>query len=394
MRKEQIMESGIKRYGTKKVRCSALPRIMACPASAGIPEFPMDVAGSAAALGTAVHAVLAELIARQGEKDESGITPESIDLFRQAEEHGVEADELRRLTWSGWRMWEQIEDRIDGIEVELEMHSIVGHVDLRGHADVSASVCGKPGTVFIHDWKSGWKEKGYLPQLKGYGLLRLLRDAAASSVIVSVGWLRTGILDVFEFTRDELVAFGQELAGIMGDDCPKFSPSEAACEYCPMKMQCPARRELMVAAGRDLLMISGALVQDASSTEITPSMLVSLYPKSRMLKKLIEEYESHLKAAAEAAGGSIACEEGEISLTECSRKTITYAPEVMAQFMTPEALESLRPTVTKTALEKAVSDSASKGQKGVRKEACFAALAAAGCIEDRPYKILEYHASA
>jgi hypothetical protein len=108
-----------------------------------------------------------------------------------------------------------------------------------------------------------------------------------------------------------------------------------------------------------------------------------------MLKKALEAYEGQLHKALEA-GGEIPVDGGRLALRESTRRTIRWAPEVLNQFLAPEQLQELKPTIGKGDLEDVVAAGAPRGQKGKRKEACLAALADAGAVEETKFKSIEF----
>ncbi len=381
-----------------KARCSALPRIVSCTASSERPEIIIDSSGGVAGVGTAAHEFYARMVMER--LDEPG------DLFDLAAKHGVDEDELRMLAWSGLREWKKVRDRIDVWDVEGEMAHVVTDTEnkplfrLTGHRDLGGRVKSDPTTGVIIDWKAGYKENGYLPQTKGYALLDLLiygnpnhprfreerEFVIPEKYLLLVVWTRLGVTETFEVSAADLLEFKNDLCRIFASDTKRYSPSDENCMYCPLALDCPARRALMESAGRDIQAMTG----EGVGTEITPAKLAALYPQSRVLKKAIENYESMLKASVEQAGGSIGFEGGEIGLRESTYRKIGWNPDVLRRFLSEEQIAELRPTISKAELDKAVSDGAPRGQKGTAKEQCLLALKEAGSVEEKQVKSIEY----
>lgn len=379
-------------------RCSALPRITSCTASAERPEIIIDSSGGVAGVGTAAHEFYARMVMVR--LDEPG------DLFGLAATHGVDEDELRMLAWSGLREWRKVRDRIDVWDVEGEMVHVVTDAEnkpmfrLTGHRDLGGRVKSDPTTGVIIDWKAGYKENGYLPQTKGYALLDLLvygnpnlprfREdrgfVIPEKYLLLVVWTRLGVTETFAASAADLMKFKNELCRIFASETKRYSPSDENCTYCPLSLDCPARRALMESAGRDIQAMAG----EGIGSEITPAKLAALYPQSRVLKKALENYESMLKASVEQAGGSIGFEGGEIGLRESTYRKIGWNPDVLRRFLSEEQIAELRPTIGKTELDKAVSDGAPRGQKGTAKEECLLALKEAGSVEEKQVKSIEY----
>lgn len=361
------------------VRCSALPRIMRCPASAVKPDLDIDTSDETAALGTAAHRAMEMIVSGDA------CHPDDIDLYALASDHGVDEDELRMLAWNGFRIWQNTEFLFDIVSAEKKMeHHFHGH-GLTGTADVIATIAAQKKIVVI-DWKSGRKESDYLAQLKGYGLMAMRNSEGYERVTVGIGWMRSGVLDVHEFSVSDLEKFESELTEKLDHQSHLYAPSESACLYCPMQRDCDARRALVRAAGADIM----AAVGEHSECAITHESLASLYPKSRMLKKALADYEVAIKSAVSDAGGSIIVGECEMALTERTRATVIYDPDALKEFLSGDDIASLRPTISKTDLEKAVAAAAPRGQKGTAKEACMRLLRERGKIEETKYSVLEY----
>lgn len=371
---------------------------MSCTASAEKPEIVIDSSGGVASVGTAAHEFYARMVMER--LDEPG------DLFDLAAKHGVDEDELRMLAWTGLREWKKIRDRIDVWNVEGEMARVINDDDgkalfrLTGHSDVSGRLKGDPTTGVIIDWKAGYKENAYLPQTKGYALLDLLiygnpnhprfreerEFVIPEKYLLLVVWTRLGVTETFEVPASDLLEFKDEVSRIFTSEAKRYSPSDENCMYCPLTLDCPARRALMESAGRDIIAMSG----DDEKHEITPERLAALYPQSRILKKALENYESMLKAAVEQAGGSIGFDGGEIGLRESTYRKISWNPEVLLRFVSEDQLAELRPTISKTEIDKAVSEGAPRGEKGAAKEACLLALKEAGSVEEKLSKSISY----
>lgn len=151
-----------------KLRCSQLPKFMACAGSAipvrnkiieAAPEF-----NDPARLGTAVHAALHQmLIASHADED-----PELGEL---AEQYGVDGDDLGRLYSYGLRCWEHMREHFGDnpiaekyIEIDFDAFVLTGHPDL-----ASDAALGLPGCV--GDWKTGRVEYDATWQIIGGGIL-------------------------------------------------------------------------------------------------------------------------------------------------------------------------------------------------------------------------------
>ena len=377
-------------------RCSSLPRITECTASAESPGIIIDTGTEAARMGTAAHEFYARMV-RENLKEPG-------DLFALAAQDNVAEDELRMLAWSGLREWKKVRDRIDVWNVEGEMGHVIRGEDadvfqLTGHPDLSGRLKDDPTTGVIIDWKTGYKEGVYLPQPKGYALLDLLiygnpnhprfREEREFVIpvryLLMVVWTRLGITETFEVATTQIMDFREDLCRIFRSPIKQYAPAEKNCEYCPLAVECPARRTLLASACRDLQSMTGD-----DSTEITPVQLAALYPQSRMLKKAIDQYEKALKAAVVQAGETIPFEGGEIRLVGGVTRKIFWQPEVLAEFLSADQIAELQPTIGRTELDKAVAAGAPTGQKKIAKEQCLEALKAAGAVVEKPKVSIDY----
>lgn len=364
-----------------KIRCSSLPRLLSCTASAASPDVDINESATIASLGSAAHEIYAAMV-----NEDFRQIPNT---YKIADKWGVEETELTQLAYEGFNMWQNLKNLVDVKETEYEMKSALsGDLTLTGHADVIGSLTGAPETVVIIDWKTGYKESSYIDQLKGYALLALIENPKATTAKLVVSWTRLGVYDVHDFTRDESVKFCAEVVKKLAPDCEKvYVPSESNCTYCPHKYECEAKRQMMQSAGRDIISIAG----DGRQNAISMVDLARLYPKSRMLKKALDEYDRQVKEAIELNGGSIAFENGLLEMVESERSEITFNQDIISEYVTPEVLQEIRPSViSKTVLEKAVADCAPRGAKGTRKENCLAALREADCIKTSTIKRLSY----
>lgn len=368
-------------------RCSALPRITSCPASAKTPDVVIDSSGDVASIGTTAHELYAQMV-RRGTISEN-------DIRNIATRDGVDCDELAMLVFSGLREWKKVESRILYTCIETNRVLPVREngelvLTLTGKTDLAGRLIVDPSTGIILDWKTGYRDATATAQMMGYALIdyrmsELVNDQAPERYIMMAVYTRLGITETTEVPSDELLAFERELVRIAKDSNPTYSPSQTNCEYCRCAPECPARRKMIESASRDIMAMTGDSVN-----KITPSVIAELYPQSRVLKKALENFESMLRDAVVAAGGSIAFDGGEITLKETTRRNIEWRPDILRSYLTDHELSELRPTISKTDLERAVSAAAPSGKKKQAKDDCIADLKEAGAIEETVSKSLEY----
>ena len=362
------------------VRCSALPRIFACPASAKKPEVKIDTSGEIATTGTAAHEAYATMA--------TGGVPDCDAIEAK---YGLEAGDVHRLYYQGLNVWELFSGRVEVVAVEKQLATLIQPgIELTGSSDVVGHMRGDPETGVIVDWKTGYREGDALRQLQGYAYLAAstILPEAKRWKLVTV-WTRLGTSDTVECDGEDIDEAACGLADLMtyGQEDPAYSPSEQNCIYCPLSIDCPARRALLSGAANDMIAMTG----DDSGGEITPARLGGLYQQSRMLKRALEAYEKALRDAVwNAPGQAIECEGGTVALKESQRCTIGWAPEILAKHIPQSAVDDLRPTVGKTELEKAVADHSARGQKAKAKIAVMEELREEGYVEEKTVRSLEF----
>lgn len=377
------------------IRCSSLPRILRCPASAQAPDLDIESTSEMSAMGAAAH----EFYARMVREDLDDVP----DLTEMTAKHGVDQGELTMLAWGGLKIWRQLQPQVLDAAVELPLHtahvtpsiSAEGVVDakvdfmLKGTADILSRAVSGP--LVVVDWKTGYKDADYWDQLRGYAsMARSNREyneppEEVDQVLGIVAWTRLGVHEVVPFDAAELDALGADIRRALASPF-KHAPSEATCTYCPRARDCEARRALLASAGQDMLACMGGEHGGA----ITPARLAAIYSQSRMVKKALEAYEATLREALAAAPEGLPVEGGRLVLKDGSRKTVYWAPEILEKFMFPEAIESLRPTIGKGELEDAIAAGALRGQKGKAKAEVLETLAKAGAVEEKKYKSIAF----
>lgn len=375
-----------------KIRASSLPRIMSCPASLKRPEVWIEPRREEAEMGTAVHAVLDDIV-----KSSMESVPDLDPYIKKFE---VDADELRFLAWRGMEIWNTFKPMLDeqSIESERELvltisdeHRLVGHVDVCAFlADTDQS------TLVVIDWKSGYVEREYMSQLMGYALLAYWNQEHSDdvnykpqAVKIVTAWLRAGTWDVLDVTPEGLDDFEWRLIEVVEMQDEKFSPDDAHCIYCPRASECPAKAQMIQSAIRNLW------PAEYKAHNLTDrDKLGVLYSQAQSLKRVLKDYDDAIKDSIRKEGPISIPGGGALSLQECIRQTIHYddaaghaiAPHLgVAAGKIIEALGGGALTLSKDALLKAVGNRAPRGAKADAKRAVIADLETAGCIQTTPY---------
>jgi hypothetical protein len=216
------------------VRCSSLPRLTACAASATPPAIRIESPRGPASLGTAFHECMAGYI-RDGSCE-----PDNI-----AADHNIDSKELWKLFGWARNLWRDVlAEHYPNPRVEVPLAFGDEQLTLTGHTDLMSIV---PRELRIIDYKSGWTDDDATEQLKGYGFLGIATEAAFAErdglpcdieqVRVTKLQVREGRADTEVYTRDQLYAWWQWLKRHLADS-ETFRPSPL-CGRCPRAMECP-----------------------------------------------------------------------------------------------------------------------------------------------------------
>jgi len=378
------------------IRCSSLPRVLACPASLQEPEVRIDSVGDEARVGSAVHECLA-----------GAVSQSSFDTASSARNFKVPEQDVRPLVWRGVKIWNDIQDSLAVAVVEEQMHEVVvgscveDHVSLSGSPDIIAFTladeeAGEHADMIVWDWKTGVQGPEYIDQVMGYALLASKKfdyDLATHGCKGAIAWVREGGWEIVDLTPAMFDDFGARLAAVQSEP-DRYGPSEAACKYCPRRHECPAQTALARSAIADLTAVESQL------TDMVPADLAALKPKADVLKRLLGLYDKSLKAAVVEAG-SLSRGDGRemyMSTREKRKLVLETAWPVLAELLGvdpeyfPTLLEKLSDMgaidVKLTKVLDAVGDGAAKGQKGKKKDDARAQMDAIGAIEVHKYDVL------
>jgi hypothetical protein len=359
-----------------ELRCSSLPRIARCPASALAPEIPLVGGGPEADLGSAAHEGIAAAV-NVGYVD-AGLC-ESL-----ACKWGVDLPDLSWLVWEGYKIWQRIAHEYPepDTEKELEWVSTVGGraVKLTGHADLVSLAEDEDGPlVRVADWKTGHAfERDHADQLKGYALLaceRYLVERARVEVI----HLRTKEAPWLRFSRSDLRLWWQRLVeGLTG----AYEPGEW-CGYCPRAGECPARRQALAESAATLLVL-----RDPPEQPLQAWQLGKLHEMRGSLARACERAGELLKAEVRVRGGRVPVGGGrELVLEEERRQQISprAIPDLVA-LLGEDAYGCC--TVSKTKATELAMAGAPRGQKGQAARRLMEDLAGGGFVGEKGYEQL------
>ena len=354
----------------REIRCSTLPRIMRCPASAVPPQRPVVSDSPEARLGTAAHRLLAGWI-------DNGDWP--TDYADRAAFHGVDEDALRFLVTGGLPIWERLADTLCNVRVEVSVRrEITADTYLVGTADLLAlTVDGAQPAVV--DWKSGETDARH--QLLGYAWAAYSGLTLTTPVVCATGHLRDRALDVFRVTPEELDAWATDLSDAL--DWPDtYTDEPSPCAYCPRRHECEHHGDLLRSA-------SVALAAPVGGLPTTVEDLAALKPQRDALTKALDSYDAALREGLRSAGGPVPTGDGrEVSLERQETETVRFGPGAVAalseawEVKVDGVLELLSGvTIPKRALESAVAVRAPARGKARMMRDVLGLLRAAGAVE-------------
>lgn len=354
-----------------RIRCSALPRVLACPASKEAPELLIDRSTPEALTGQCVHRVMADIV--KSPQTLAGV-PELEPYLKEFP--GVDPEDVKRICWNGFRLWQKFAELVfvDDVECPLRGSTLEGHADVLGHT--------VGDQVVVMDWKTGRVERDYEPQVKGYLALaceyRFKTPAGAKAVVV---WLRQrDRYDVYDYDLETLDAFRRSVLDAL--DAEHYNPGEH-CEFCPLQFECTARTAMVRQ--------SIAMFEEGSAIA-TPEALARAYPAYQIAHKALEGYHSLLKQTLKEHPGGLVLDDGRtLSLQPQTQAKVRFGAELVVQVANLlglseryalEALESCT-TVSKGSLEQMVKTNSPPRAGGKNLLALYAGLTTAGMIEEK-----------
>ena len=334
-----------------KVRCSSLPAFWECPSSVIEATMPYKPNSEEADLGTEVHARLATLVSGGSVKPSAN-------------------SEVDKLVSAGMKLWrEQLENYFVDQVTELEMDSDL----FTGHADLA-------GSLTIIDWKTGRSQKSHQAQMGGYASLyrsQCLKGKLDEhqKITTVVAWLRTGELEVKTWDNAQLDAFEADYKSKLDLVGKQYGPGEA-CTWCQRQHQCAARELWTLSAAK-------ALAEVPKAGALTRELLADLYPKAKLLKKALDQYDDALRSELER--GELKINDGAmLRLVEETRDEIDPLkswPKLAGDFGSEELSSVVK--ITKTSLMDLVASRAKQWGVTIKqaKEDYMFALRESGAVK-------------
>jgi hypothetical protein len=360
-----------------QLRCSQLPLAFKCPGSVDrdAQALRVDQISDPAELGTAVHAVLAQVIT----DNMDGLPNLSV----TAGYYGIDdADELVMLCWFGLKAWKELGPKYfiqPQTEAELE-YTDEEQIELTGHLDVyapSGTACG------ILDWKSGRLDINAYHQMAAYAFLAS-KDCAAEEFTAAVVMLREQSYRTYRWTHAQLDDWYAKLISEVVNWDGTYHVGEH-CRYCGHSLTCEARRAMVRSTVAELEVATAG----GAPTELGPQ-LVSLYRRAKVVRGMLEAFDAHIRAQVSAHGPLDTGDGAKLCLVE------SFADEIQAlqawHIINRElAAEELAPAikVSKTRLLDAIGAKNPRGMKGKAQKALMEELEAAGAVKHNPRETLK-----
>lgn len=356
------------------LRCSALPRVALCPASAVPPAVKIDIANDAADMGTAVHDYLAASIV-SGDPRIAYFGTDNLDV--------EEYEKLCRIAWAAWGRLKTI---FFGPLTEYGFERIVTcGVWLTGTADL-VCLSEDEKTFFGLDWKSGWRDGTHDEQMKGYARLAFGEEPNIEKVRWHVLNIRYGTVDVYEWTREEIDKWWSDLVERVRSEPDVYRPSPEACGFCPRFAECPARSTIL----KNAISVVQAASDSCDMSLLTPEQLANVVERGRWIEKFAKLAIDLVRAEVIHAGGSIPLKDGRELRIKTQMQT-QIDPRIALPLISERIGDRLPEVVTisKGDLETEINVTAMRGQKGKAVEDFLDFLDRAGALSLKPIQKLE-----
>ena len=384
---------------SRKLRASQVPLFLTCGRSIvrkqGDPEI--DFVGEVAAIGTAFHEVMQARVELDQAGDFDPISHEVIEsIARDGHLTPDQIEELADLVEKGEKIWRRFAHRFPEPVTEEKIAAEFRGIGLTGHPDLysqTLNLITNRYTIEILDWKAGWVDRDYSPQVKAYSLLLALAAGGADRierVNVLVAFVRAGRVHEWSYAPDELESFAVEIHdAVESAKEAKYSAGEH-CTYCPRYYGCPARKQIT----REVISSLQSGNYDGSTLREMGPSLKQMRVAVSIASKALDDFKAILKQELEA-GGPIDLGDCLLSLSE--RQTRSIEPRkawpVLQEYLSEDGLAgSVKVSLTKaldTAAAEYVKEHGNeRGAKTKVKSQLEVALRAAGAIETSPYKTI------
>jgi hypothetical protein len=314
-----------------------------------------------AELGTVVHAGLAAFVRTGSLVEASAI----LDELTVSSEIDLNADETAQLLEVGVNAWPEF-----GIKEAQIEHPLVGE-NLSGHIDILAFA---GDSLTLLDWKSGWRDCDYNPQMRGYAYLAWVEREFPDpfEIDTRIVWLRQRVMDSETYHADDIRAWQVEYLKKLADIGKTETPGEH-CGYCPRSHECDSYRHWL-RGGCRAIMAGCAKLQTRGEMARARAYVAPL-------EKALKVFKARCKAEVQARGPLDTGDGYEYRLT------VSYPEKILADVGWTVFLEYLN----YQQLAECITVVKDKLQKAVGKDKwpeCHDALVAAGAIRRGEVQVL------
>ena len=363
---------------------SSAPLFWLCPSSQLLPRH--SATSYPAMVGTCLHKMV---------DDKFKELERELEFYSAI--YGVDEVDLY-WPWKNWqRIWNEIKQNFPAPISEQKLdegkkHQIIDNVWIEGTldlADISTE------TYYVCDWKFGHLKGEALHQAALYAWLLGKNYGMPKSglFVVYISWVTRNEVERYELTVDQL----KEFRGVLNRQAEAigkaYNPGEH-CVYCSSCDTCERRLAWIRSTGAILHSEILGLTTKAPE-EIGPHDLVRLYPRVKMLEKLIETYKKAVRSIVEKNAGQFALAEDGLmlSLDEVKEKSFDFKktlPLLRDMGLTSEEINSLT-AIGKTAMEKIIRAKAPRGKEELLKKDFYARARAIDCYTVSTYTKLALH---
>jgi hypothetical protein len=290
--------------------------------------------------GSAMHALLAKHVLDQ-----------EYDIALTATQYSAPLPLLKMAFFNALRILEELEDFFPNpcVEHRLDGLTTMGTTDLMSFVYDGS---GTPEHIRILDYKL---DEGWHPyQLRSYALAAVDMFGFPSSGYVDgiEAWAIPETYHLSRFTEDDLEAFRSDLMGQHERAGKQFSAG-LWCRFCPIRIDCQARDQY--------LRSTVSAIAEVQGSAITRDQLAALYPKAKMLKKALAEFNNAVKLEIEN-GGPLTLEDGSL-LGFKERNELRFPkPYAALKAIENEVEVNKLISISKASLERAVKAMVPDGQ--------------------------------
>lgn len=358
-----------------KARCSSVPRILQCHASAQVPEQEYNPPSDASTIGTAGHAALASMV-------ESGAA--SVDLDAIAAAYEQDKDELSIRYHLAKRLWAKLPGWLEAQDIQnyhegwAPEQALVGRLVV-GTADILTDSA--PQARIIADWKLGRDTtRNHRPQLSSYALAArdMLGPHPSGQTLCVTLYVQDEEIDALWLSDAAISAFEERLADALSRTT-SYAPGDA-CHFCPAQLECEARRKWMQSA----LM---SLQDPGDLTQV--EQLGKLYTMISAIEAAIKQVKDAARVHI-ADHGSLPLPNGkQLEIRSYAKKSVDAKaawPVLQRSGFSADQINACL-SVSTANLGKVIAEIAKANSKTIKaaKDELFAALEDAGAVSESQY---------